>query len=169
MRTPSRRVVSTMKRVKSKRSSSITWLVFVAIVIMFGMVLFIHSERLIAYSDIANRVKHSAESIPKFYHNIQRFADLEGRRNASVPEDMTMERTAHYQQTQQDKVPQTKRMSIAFAITITRDGPFQDGAAVMLWSILQAFGQDDLDISFVSFVHPNVTTSRPLLRKIGYR
>lgn len=61
------------------------------------------------------------------------------------------------------------RKKIAFAITITKDGPFQDGAAVMQYSILKAFEADDLDISFVAFVHPNVSTSRPPLRKIGYR
>jgi hypothetical protein len=62
-----------------------------------------------------------------------------------------------------------KKMQVAFAITITRDGKFQDGAAVMAYSIDQAFRNDDMDVSMVAFVHPNVTTSRPFLERVGYR
>jgi hypothetical protein len=62
-----------------------------------------------------------------------------------------------------------KRMQVAFAITITRDGKFQDGAAVMAYSIDQAFRNDNMDISMIAFVHPNVTTSRPFLERVGYR
>ena len=63
----------------------------------------------------------------------------------------------------------TKRLQVAFAITITRDGKFQDGAAVMAYSIDKAFRDDNMDISMVAFVHPNVTTSRPFLERVGYR
>ena len=61
------------------------------------------------------------------------------------------------------------RKKIGFAITITKDGKFQDGAAVMAYSILEAFKHDDIDISFVAFVHPDVSTSRPFLQRVGYR
>lgn len=63
----------------------------------------------------------------------------------------------------------TKRMQIAFAITITRDGKFQDGAAVMAYSIDKAFRDDGIDIAMIAFVHPDVNTSRPFLEKVGYR
>lgn len=66
-------------------------------------------------------------------------------------------------------VKKKKRMQVAFAITITRDGKFQDGAAVMAYSIDKAFRDDDMDISMIAFVHPNVTTSRAFLERVGYR
>jgi hypothetical protein len=62
-----------------------------------------------------------------------------------------------------------RKMQVAFAITITRDGKFQDGAAVMAYSIDRAFRNDSMDISMIAFVHPNVTTSRPFLERVGYR
>jgi hypothetical protein len=62
-----------------------------------------------------------------------------------------------------------KRPRIAFAITITKDGPFQDGAAVLAYSIISSFANnDEYDISLLAFVHPNVSTSRPVLKKIGF-
>lgn len=59
-------------------------------------------------------------------------------------------------------------MKVAFAITITKDGKFQDGAAVLAYSIIESFKNDPIEISFIAFVHPNVSTSRPYLRQIGY-
>jgi hypothetical protein len=59
-------------------------------------------------------------------------------------------------------------MKVAFAITITKDGKFQDGAAVLAYSIIESFKNDPVEISFVAFVHPDVSTSRPYLRQIGY-
>lgn len=61
------------------------------------------------------------------------------------------------------------RLKVAFAITITKDGNFQDGAAVLAYSIHKAFeGEKNLDLSLVAFVHPNVTTSRGPLTQLGY-
>ena len=61
-----------------------------------------------------------------------------------------------------------KKRRIAFAITITKDGSFQDGAAVLAYSLYNANMTKSFDISLVAFVHPNVTTSRPILRQLGY-
>ena len=62
-----------------------------------------------------------------------------------------------------------KRRRIAYAITITKDGFFQDGAAVLAYSIIKSsMQQSEFDISFVAFVHPSVTTSRPMLTKLGF-
>jgi hypothetical protein len=63
-----------------------------------------------------------------------------------------------------------KKVKIGFAITITRDGKFLDGAAVLAYSIDKAFRHEKnkLEISLISFVHPNVTTSIPHLKRIGY-
>lgn len=57
---------------------------------------------------------------------------------------------------------------LAFIITITKDGFFQDGAAVLAYSILKNTQNSDYDISFIAFVHPNVTSSRNGLTKLGY-
>ena len=61
-----------------------------------------------------------------------------------------------------------KRRRIAYAITITRDGFFQDGAAVLAYSIIKHSRKGDYDVSLVAFVHPSVVTSRPVLARIGY-
>ena len=67
-----------------------------------------------------------------------------------------------------------RRRRVAYAITITKDGNFQDGAAVLAYSILkhsqpkqQHSIADSYDISFVAFVHPLVK-DRDSLRKIGF-
>lgn len=61
-----------------------------------------------------------------------------------------------------------KRKRYAYAITINKDGSFQDGAAVLAYSIMKYSWNASYDISFVAFVHPNVTTSRPALKRLGY-
>jgi hypothetical protein len=61
-----------------------------------------------------------------------------------------------------------KKLKIAFAITMNHDGNFQDGAAVLAYSIYATNMTKRHDVSFVAFVHPNVVTSRPVLAKIGY-
>lgn len=62
----------------------------------------------------------------------------------------------------------TRRRRIAYAITISKDGYFQDGAAVFAYSIYEASIKGDDLISFIAFVHPNVTTSRQTLKKLGF-
>lgn len=60
------------------------------------------------------------------------------------------------------------RLKIAFAITITKDGSFQDGAAILAYSIHKAKMTISHDVSLVAFIHPNVTLSRSTLQHIGY-
>ena len=60
------------------------------------------------------------------------------------------------------------KLKVAFAITITKDGNFQDGAAVLAYSIFRAFEREPVEVSLVAFVHPNVTTSRPPLTQLGF-
>ena len=62
----------------------------------------------------------------------------------------------------------SNRRRIAYAITITKDGFFQDGAAILAYSILNVSRNSPFDISLIAFVHPNVTTSRPSLQRLGY-
>jgi hypothetical protein len=64
-------------------------------------------------------------------------------------------------------VPQYKRY--AFAITITKDGFFQDGAAVLAYSIVRMFtGSTNAKFSFIAFVHPSVINSRIVLKRLGF-
>ncbi len=62
------------------------------------------------------------------------------------------------------------RKRIAYAITITKDGSFQDGAAVLAYSILSHSKSSSLyDISLIAFVHPIVSNnSKKLLSNLGY-
>lgn len=60
------------------------------------------------------------------------------------------------------------RKRIAYAITITKDGFFQDGAAVLAYSIMKYANASSYDISLIAFVHPNVSTSRVGLRRLGF-
>jgi len=63
--------------------------------------------------------------------------------------------------------PQTDQMRIAFAITITKDGNFQDGAAVLAYSILKHSQSKLYDVSLIAFVHPNVK-ERESLKTLGF-
>jgi hypothetical protein len=64
------------------------------------------------------------------------------------------------------------RKRLAYVITITKDGYFGlDGAAVLAYSIIQSSNQNSTsqyDISFIALVHPNVTTTRAGLQKLGF-
>ena len=62
----------------------------------------------------------------------------------------------------------TKKRRIAYAITISKDGSFQDGAAILAFSIYEASKNFNDIISFVAFVHPRVVTSRPALKRLGF-
>jgi hypothetical protein len=63
-----------------------------------------------------------------------------------------------------------RRKRIAFAISITKDGSFQDGAAVLAYSIIKEAQRhkEDTDVSLVAFVHPLVSETRPVLTKLGF-
>jgi hypothetical protein len=152
---------------RSKRTSAVTWLVFIAMTIMAGMIFFMHSDATIVYQDLANAVKFSTQNIPMLHHSTEMSPGAETL-NATDGKRQ-VDRPSHIEPVVIIPKPMPLRKKIAFAITITKDGPFHDGAAVMQYSIIKSFGDDDIDMSFVAFVHPNVTTSRPALRKIGYR
>ncbi len=66
------------------------------------------------------------------------------------------------------KVVDNPKKRLAFIITITKDGFFQDGAAVLAYSIMKNVKSALYDISFIAFVHPNVTSSRVGLRRLGF-
>lgn len=62
----------------------------------------------------------------------------------------------------------SKKLRVAIAITMTKDGSFLDGAAVLAYTVHHTKMSEQFDVSFIAFVHPNVTTSRPVLKTLGY-
>jgi hypothetical protein len=51
---------------------------------------------------------------------------------------------------------------------MTKDGPFHDGAAVLAYSIHKVSVGSAYDVSLVAFVHPEVVSTRAVLRNLGY-
>jgi len=62
--------------------------------------------------------------------------------------------------------PTPPRLKIAVAVTVTVDGPYLDGAAVLQHSIRMT--NSIHDVSMVAIVHPGVVTTRPALAKLGF-
>lgn len=60
------------------------------------------------------------------------------------------------------------KSKVAFAITITKDGVFLDGAAVLAYSIIESMKNQPYQFSLIAFVHPTVTHARPILRNLGF-
>lgn len=69
------------------------------------------------------------------------------------------------------------RKKIAYAITVTRDGPFLDGALVLGHAAMKLHRQSDnpthynskYDAELVAIVAPTVVTSRVVLEKFGWK
>eukprot|EP00516_Mucochytrium_quahogii_P006339 CAMPEP_0203758054 /NCGR_PEP_ID=MMETSP0098-20131031/10830_1 /ASSEMBLY_ACC=CAM_ASM_000208 /TAXON_ID=96639 /ORGANISM=" , Strain NY0313808BC1" /LENGTH=387 /DNA_ID=CAMNT_0050650301 /DNA_START=38 /DNA_END=1204 /DNA_ORIENTATION=+ len=59
-----------------------------------------------------------------------------------------------------------KQLRVAFAITITKDGDYLDGAAVLKESIGRI--KTVHEIHYVAIVHVNVSSTLPKLKKLGY-
>jgi len=58
------------------------------------------------------------------------------------------------------------KLKVAFAITVTKDGPYLDGVAVLKQSILNT--HPCVQFEFVAIVWSNVTESRPGLKSLGF-
>jgi len=65
------------------------------------------------------------------------------------------------------KLPPSKRMKIAVAVTVTRDGPYLDGAAVLQHSVRMTKSRHEIEM--VAIVHAGVQTTRPALESLGFR
>lgn len=65
-----------------------------------------------------------------------------------------------------------KRMNgktVAYVISVTADGPYMDGAAVLAHGIRKASADSKYGIDLIAMVHPNVTTSRAALMRAGWK
>ena len=61
------------------------------------------------------------------------------------------------------------RRVIAYAISVTADGPYMDGAAVLAHGIRQASKDSKYGMDLIALVHPNVSSSRVALRRAGWK
>ena len=59
--------------------------------------------------------------------------------------------------------------TIAYAISVTADGAYMDGAAVLAHGIRKASADSKYGIELIAMVHPNVTTSRAALIRAGWK
>ena len=71
-------------------------------------------------------------------------------------------------------IPKSDKPKIAYAITMTKDGPFLDGALVLGYSAKKVHDashgfESKYDADLVAFVTPAVVTARPILEKFGWR
>ncbi len=73
------------------------------------------------------------------------------------------------------EIPFNKKPRIAYAITVTKDGPFVDGAIVLGYSARKVhdpslgYYPNTYEAVLVAFVTPGVISSRPLLMAHGWR
>lgn len=58
---------------------------------------------------------------------------------------------------------------VAYAVTITRDGPYVDGAAVLGQGVRLAHLASSWDFELVAIVHPTVVKARPPLQALGWK
>lgn len=68
----------------------------------------------------------------------------------------------------------SKRKKIAYAITVTKDGPFVDGALVLGYSALRVHNaskgfHSKYDADLIAFVVPSVVSSRQILSSYGWK
>jgi len=71
-------------------------------------------------------------------------------------------------------IPQKRKKKIAYAITVTKDGNFVDGALVLGYAATKFHDTakgflSEYDPELVAFVTKNVVTSRPILESFGWR
>lgn len=62
-----------------------------------------------------------------------------------------------------------ERKVIAYAISVTADGPYMDGAAVLAHAIRKASADSKYGMDLVAIVFPEVKTSRVPLERAGWK
>jgi hypothetical protein len=61
------------------------------------------------------------------------------------------------------------KKKIAYVISVTADGPYMDGAAVLAYGIRKASAKSIYGHELIAIVYPTVTKSRATLEKAGWR
>ena len=64
--------------------------------------------------------------------------------------------------------PNPKKQTIAWAVTVSKDGNFVDGAAVLMRGVQLATKDSVYNHAFVAIVHPTIKRSRVALARLGW-
>jgi len=93
--------------------------------------------------------------------------------NGKTSEDINLLNVIKDNSIQQNNL-RTKKKIIAYAITVTKDGPFIDGALVLGYSAKKVHDSSlgyhsKYDAELVAFVTPKVIAARPILKAYGWR
>ena len=68
---------------------------------------------------------------------------------------------AEYRYISNDTLPTSvPRRTVAYAVSVSKDGNFFDGAAVLGWSIIQAHRESNYDVALVAIVHKNAVVAK---------
>lgn len=159
----------TNRRKSAKKTSSI-YIIFLIFFLSFALVLiiipnkffYLHGPEVISESQGDSLSSSILNETVKRFHQMNWFSS----ESAVDPKDQDVLRDGSNSVI--TNINGRKRRKIAYAITITKDGFFQDGAAVLAYSIFKASKEGNDDVSLVSFVHPSVVTSRPALKLLGF-
>ena len=65
--------------------------------------------------------------------------------------------------------PPEQRKVIAYAISVTADGPYMDGAAVLAYAIKKFSAESQYGLDLIAIVYPTVNSSRGPLVRAGWR
>ena len=90
--------------------------------------------------------------------------------------EQTLQQQVHQLTTENDKLKhalatkEEQAPTIAWAVTVSKDGPIADGAVVLMESIIQAMlGHSKFRHAFVAFVVPEAPRAARMLEQLGWR
>jgi hypothetical protein len=105
------------------------------------------------------------------------FVSFYSSRSSSAPG--TQEASSDYQSLMTAKAPEGELGStgsiappvpvVAYVISVTADGPYMDGAAVLAFSIRKAAKRSKYGHELIAIIYPDVTKSRTPLERAGWR
>ncbi len=158
------------------RSNVVRTIIFAVVILLFVVIIGVYETLRQHQAAEQQLLVHSTVTITQSQTSLDRSRNNQPNNNAIL--DMKSSSYGNLVENDHNKsgdlpidssiLNEPKRKRIAYAITITKDGFFGDGAAVLVYSILKSSVHSAYDISFVAFVHPNVTLARAGLTKIGF-
>lgn len=163
------------KRKAAKGNRCVNFLTCVVLIVVIVALFTMPSGFLVGLPQIAYVITPSVlkEGVDNLYSMGYNFLPPRSSCNKTTSGHDVIVRNASHQFSNDEKTSLynhdgTKKRRIAYAITISKDGSFQDGAAILAYSIYEASKNFNDIISFVAFVHPRVVTSRPALKRLGF-
>lgn len=125
----------------------------------------------IAHKDISELLAATTNGDQKI--SDQNMAEILNR-NFAVEEEEETEEKMPVEGIESSGDTKSKKKVVAYAITVTKDGPFVDGALVLGYAAQKVHDtnkgyKSPYNAELVAFVTPNVITSRPILEKFGWK